>query len=114
MSTTVLVVGATGIVGGAVCGELAARGIEAKRLSRSVGDARSSPVVAAAARGVDAIVDCAGASCAIALGHGWRGYRAVDVPIGRACIAAAHATGARLVYVAAFHAPALAAQPYIA
>ena len=48
------------------------------------------------------------------LGHGWRGYRAVDVPIGRACVAAARATGARLVYLGTFHPRELAATPYVA
>jgi uncharacterized protein YbjT (DUF2867 family) len=112
---TMLVIGAGGIVGAAVCAELAARGVAVKRWTRAVdGDARDAAAVARAAAGASAIVDAAGASCAMALGHGWRGYAAVDVPIGRACVHAAGATGARLVYVAAFHEPALAAQPYIA
>jgi uncharacterized protein YbjT (DUF2867 family) len=112
---TMLVIGAGGIVGRATCAELAARGVAVKRWSRVVdGDARDAAAVTRAATGASAIVDAAGASCAMALGHGWRGYAAVDVPIGRACVHAAKATGARLVYVAAFHQAALAAQPYIA
>jgi uncharacterized protein YbjT (DUF2867 family) len=60
------------------------------------------------------IVNCAGASMALGFGHGWRGYRAVDVPVGLAAIAAAKRCGARLVYVAVHHPPQLRACTYVA
>jgi len=47
------------------------------------------------------------------LGRGWRGYRAVDVPIGLAAVAAAGQLGARLVYVGVHHPPALRATAYV-
>lgn len=47
------------------------------------------------------------------LGHGWRGYRAIDIPIGRAAIAAARKTSARLVYVGVHHPAALRSTPYV-
>jgi NADH dehydrogenase len=115
ITMTHLVIGANGTVGRAVCDELARRGHTVERWRRDThGDARDAGAVLRAARGSETIIDCAGASCALALGHGWRGYAAVDVPIGAACVAAARDTGARLVYVAAFHDRALARQPYIA
>jgi hypothetical protein len=76
------------------------------------GDARDPAAIARAGAGT--IIDCAGASVAIALGHGWRGYRAVDTPIGLAVALAARRTGAHMIYVAAHHAPAQRRTPYIA
>ncbi len=99
----VVVLGARGTLGKLVCSQLAARG------HRVVAQPRGEPIVKA-----DAIVNCAGASVALGLGHGWRGYRAVDVPIGLAAIEAARQHGARLVYVAAHHDPALRGCAYIA
>ena len=110
----ILVVGGNGIVGGAVARELLVRGHTVRAPRRRELDARDPAAVAAAARGAGAIVDCAGASVAMGLGHGWRGYRAVDVPIGMACVHAARETGARLVYLGTFHAPAQADTPYVA
>lgn len=110
----VLVVGPGGIVGSGVVAALAARGHAVRRFGRADGDARDAAAVAEAARGVEVIANCAGASCLVELGHGWRGYGAVDVPIGLAVGRAAAAVGARVVYVGASHDPALAQQPYIA
>ncbi|MGE5186960.1 MAG: SDR family oxidoreductase, partial [Acidobacteriota bacterium] len=99
----VAVLGARGTLGKLVCSRLAERG------HRVIVQPRGEPIDKA-----DAIVHCAGASVALGLGHGWHGYRAVDVPIGLAAVAAARRHGARLVYVAAHHAPALRGCAYIA
>ena len=97
-----IVLGARGVLGKLVCAELAARG------HRVTAQARGAEISRA-----DVIVNCAGASVAMGLGHGWRGYRAVDVPIGLRAIDAAKRHGARLVYVAAHHGPALRGCAYI-
>jgi uncharacterized protein YbjT (DUF2867 family) len=110
----VLVLGARGGLGRLVCAELASRGHRIETVSR--GAARDpAAMVRALAGGGDgkAIINCAGASVALGLGHGWRGYRAVDTPIGLAAAEAARRAGARLVYVAVHHAPALARTPYV-
>jgi uncharacterized protein YbjT (DUF2867 family) len=110
----IVVLGGTGNLGGLVAAELTRRGESVRALGRKDGDARDPEVVARHAAGASAIVNCAGASVAMALGRGWRGYRAVDTPIGLASIEAARRTGARLVYVAVAHAPELASCTYIA
>jgi uncharacterized protein YbjT (DUF2867 family) len=107
----VLVLGARGGLGRLVCEELTARGHRTRPASRA--DARDAAALAGAAAGAGAIVNCAGASVALGLGRGWRGYRAVDTPIGLAAAEAARRTGARLVYVAVHHAPAMARVAYI-
>ena len=100
----VVVIGGLGTVGKHVCRELAARGHHAIVLGR--GDR------IAEARG-DAIVHCAGASVAMSLGHGWRGYGAVDVPLGRQVAELARRLRARVVYVAAAYGPAHARCAYV-
>lgn len=109
----VLVLGARGGLGRLVCEELAARGHRTRPASRA--DARNAAALARAAAGAGAIVNCAGASVALGLGHGWRGYRAVDTPIGLCAAEAARRTGARLVYVGVHHAyaPGLARCAYV-
>lgn len=107
----VLVIGGGGTLGRLVCGELTARGHTAIAFGRRSGDLTDPRVLSAPNARV--IINCAGASVAMALGRGWRGYRAVDVPIGRAAVAAAEATGARLVYVGVHHAPAQRATVYV-
>ena len=114
----VVVLGARGSVGRHVVLELAARGHAVRTVVRRgtgdvVGDLRDAELLTRAATGAGAIVNCAGASTAIGLGHGWRGYRAVDVPIGLAAIEAGRRTGARVVYVGAHHLPALRACSYV-
>ena len=99
----VLVIGGRGALGRHVCRELARRG------QRVTAVGRGEPLVHA-----DAIVNCAGASVVMGPGHGWRGYPAVDVPIGLAAVEAARRDRARLVYVAAHHPPALRGCAYIA
>ena len=96
-------IGAHGALGKHVYSELGVRG----------------HVVAAARGGVridaaDVIINCAGASLALGFGHGWRGYGAVDVPVGLAAVDAAKRCRARLVYVAVHHPPELRACAYIA
>lgn len=98
----VLVLGARGSLGRLVCEQMTARGM------RVLVHPRGWPMPRA-----DVIVNCAGASVAMGLGHGWRGYRAVDTPIGLAAVEHARATNARLVYVAAHFDPALRRTPYI-
>ena len=102
---SILVIGARGALGAQVMAELAARGVRAIPAGR--GDDY-------AASGATAIVHCAGASLALGLGHGWRGYRAVDVPLGDRVIEAARRSGARLVYVAAHHPPGMRGCAYVA
>jgi uncharacterized protein YbjT (DUF2867 family) len=106
----VLVLGARGGVGRLTCDELARRG----HTIRTLADRRDAYDAGAIARiGAGAIVNCAGASVAFGLGRGWRGYRAVDTPIGLAAVEAARRTNARLVYVGVHHAPALARCWYV-
>lgn len=99
----VLVLGAGGTLGTLVRAQLAARG------HAVVAHRRSEPFARA-----DVIVHCAGASVAMTPGKGWRGYRAVDVPLGLAVAAHARATRARMIYVAAHHPPALRGCAYVA
>jgi uncharacterized protein YbjT (DUF2867 family) len=107
----VLVIGGGGTLGRLVCREVAARGHRTVSLGRRDGDLRDPDVIARARARV--IVNCAGASVALGLGHGWRGYRAVDVPIGHAAIAAARRTNARLVYVGVHHPPSMRDTAYV-
>ena len=104
--------GARGSLGRLVCDELVARGHRTRTVSRT--DARDPDALAKVADGAAAIVNCAGASVAMGFGHGWRGYRAVDTPIGLAAVEAARRTGARMVYVGVHHAaPAVARCAYV-
>jgi len=107
----VLVLGGGGTLGRLVCSEVTSRGHTAIPFGRRNGDLRDPSVIAGPRARV--IINCAGASVAMGLGHGWRGYRAVDVPIGRAAIAAAHKTNARLVYLAVHHGAALRSTAYV-
>jgi uncharacterized protein YbjT (DUF2867 family) len=108
----VLVIGGGGALGRLVCGQLAARGHFAIPLGRRDGNLRDPALIAKP--GAPLIINCAGASVQLGLGKGWRGYHAVDVPIGLAAIDAARRTRARLVYVSVHHPPALASTPYVA
>jgi uncharacterized protein YbjT (DUF2867 family) len=106
-----LVLGARGGLGTLISAELAARGHVIHTVARAA--ARDPDALAAAARSCGAIVNCAGASVALGLGKGWRGYRAVDTPIGLAAIEAAKRVGARLVYVGVCATPELARTAYV-
>jgi uncharacterized protein YbjT (DUF2867 family) len=102
----VVVIGGGGGLGRLICERLAAKGHTTKAIGRRNFDSLAkvaSPV----------IINCAGASVALGLGHGWRGYRAVDVPIGLAAIEAAKRAKARLVYVGVAHPPALRECAYV-
>jgi uncharacterized protein YbjT (DUF2867 family) len=107
----VLVIGGGGALGRLVCRQLTTRGHRAVAIGRKDGDLRDASVIARAAAPL--IINCAGASVAIGLGKGWRGYRAVDVPIGLAAIEAARRTNARLVYVSVHHPPLMRGTPYV-
>jgi uncharacterized protein YbjT (DUF2867 family) len=127
---TLLVAGATGSLGRRVAEEALARGLTVRALVRTpdrlspslrdrveivVGDARDRVAVAAAVDRAALIFSCAGASVLPGLGHGWRGYGAVDWPANRALIDAAAAVRARrFVYVSVHHPAAMARVPYIA
>lgn len=106
----VLVLGARGGLGTLVRAELAAHGHAIRTVDRTT--ARDREALTAAARGAGAIINCAGAS--VGFGPGWRGYGAVDTPIGLAAAHAARAVDARLVYVGVHHPPALASCAYVA
>ena len=105
----ILLLGARGGLGRLVAGELTLRGHEILTVDRA--DARDPEHLAAT--GAQAIVNCAGASVAMGLGHGWRGYRAVDTPIGLAAVEAAKRMDVRLVYVGVHHSPEFAKCWYI-
>ncbi|HEX5058980.1 MAG TPA: NAD-dependent epimerase/dehydratase family protein [Kofleriaceae bacterium] len=107
----VLVIGGGGALGRLVCSQLTARGHRALAIGRRDGNLRDPALIARA--GAPLIINCAGASVQMGLGHGWRGYRAVDVPIGLAAVEAARRTKARLVYVGVHHPPALRATAYV-
>lgn len=102
----VVVIGGRGGLGRLICERLAAKGHTSTAIGRrNFGELSTvaSPV----------IINCAGASVALGLGHGWRGYRAVDVPIGLQAIEAAKRSRARLVYVGVAHSPALRDCAYV-
>jgi uncharacterized protein YbjT (DUF2867 family) len=107
----VLVIGGGGTLGRLLCAQLAGRGHTPIAFGRASGNLRDPAVIAEP--GARVIINCAGASVAMGLGHGWRGYRAIDVPIGIAAVHAARSPGARLVYVGVHHPPALRATPYV-
>ena len=102
----VVVIGGGGGLGRLICDRLAGKG----HVPRPIGRRNFGELAKVVA---PVIVNCAGASVALGLGHGWRGYRAVDVPIGLAAIDAAKRTKARLVYVGVAHPPALRDFAYV-
>lgn len=101
--------GAGGTLGKLVAACLVERGHRVTRIPR--GDARDPAAIARTRPRV--IIDCAGASTLLALGKGWRGYRAVDTPIGLAAVDAAKRVDARLVYVGTHFAKEMRATPYV-
>jgi uncharacterized protein YbjT (DUF2867 family) len=108
MDTVVL--GAGGTLGRWIHEGLVARGHRVTTVARH--DARDAAAIARNRPGV--IIDCAGASTAMALGKGWRGYGAVDTPIGLSAVQAARSCGARMIYVGVHHPPELANTAYVA
>jgi uncharacterized protein YbjT (DUF2867 family) len=105
----IVVLGAGGSLGHWVSAGLVERGHRVTPIARA--EARDPEAIARSVPAV--IVDCAGASTALALGKGWRGFRAVDTPIGLAAVEAARRTNARMVYAATWFAPAQRATPYV-
>jgi uncharacterized protein YbjT (DUF2867 family) len=88
---------------------------DALRAAAIAGDGRDPRVAAELVRGADAVFSCAGASVQVSLGHGWRGYGAVDTPVNLALIAATRAAGrARFTYVSVFHTDAMRRLAYVA
>jgi len=110
-SVDTLLLGARGGLGKLIAAQLTAKGHAIRTVSREV--ARDREALVEAARGATAIVNCAGASVAMGFGKGWRGYRAVDTPIGLAAVHAAKAHDIRLVYVGVAHPPELARCAYV-
>ena len=111
MGMDVLVIGGGGALGRLVCAQLTLRGHRALPLGRKDGDLRDPAVIARAKAPL--IINCAGASVTMGLGRGWRGYRAVDTPIGLAAVHAAKQHDLRLVYVGVAHPPELASCAYV-
>lgn len=105
-----VVLGAGGTLGRLVSAELVARGHRVVAIRRA--EARHPAAIARSAPGV--IIDCVGASTAMALGKGWRGYGAVDTPIGLAAVEAARRCDARMVYVGVHHTPEQRDTAYVA
>ncbi|MEO8549693.1 MAG: hypothetical protein ABI678_06960 [Kofleriaceae bacterium] len=104
-----VVMGANGTLGRLVAAGLAERGHHVTAIARA--EARDPVAIGRTVPRV--IVDCAGASTLLALGKGWRGYRAVDTPIGLAAVEAAKRCDARLVYVGTHFASEMRATPYV-
>lgn len=125
MSKTLVVAGASGALGRAVCAEAAARGWTVRALVRDPSrapagvavvqaDVRDPVATGRALAGADSVFSCVGASVLPMLGHGWRGFGAVDWPANRALIDAARTAGVRrLTYVSVFHEPAMRSLAYV-
>src|SRR5687767_15204230 len=105
----ILVLGARGGLGRLVATELTLRGHRILTVDRRA--ARDANALVAT--GAQAIVNCAGASVALGFGHGWRGYRAVDTPIGLAAVEAAKCLDVRMVYVSVNHSEAFERNWYV-
>ncbi len=130
MGTTIAIAGGTGALGRRVVARALTAGWAVRLLTRDparvpaavrdrvtpvVGDGRDRAIARALIDGVDAVFSCAGASVAVGLGHGWRGFGAVDPVINGALIDAARRAPARprFVYVGVFHAPAMRRLAYV-
>jgi uncharacterized protein YbjT (DUF2867 family) len=107
----VVVIGGGGGLGQLICEQLKVRG----HTARSIGRRNIADLDRVGTAGVAApvLINCAGASVALGLGRGWRGYRSVDVPIGLRAVEAAKRAKARLVYVGVHHGPALRDCAYV-
>lgn len=129
MSETVLVAGASGMLGRQVTRALQRSGMRVRALTRDphkfaradaavdevvTGDARVPAQAASAVAGVHAVISCLGASVQPALGHGWRGFFAVDTRANTRLIEAAEAAGVeRFVYVSTMHRPGMEKLAYV-
>lgn len=126
----VLVAGATSVLGREVVRILNRNGHRVTALGRDAGrlaslgtevaatvvaDARKAGTLGPAVAGQDAVFSCLGASVAMTLGAGWRGYRGVDTPANLNLLAAACEAGVkRFVYVAVHHVPGAERTAYVA
>lgn len=129
MSETVLVAGASGMLGRCVAQVLRNRGLRVRALTRDpqrlarsnaqvdevvTGDASVPAQAASAVAGARAVISCLGASVQPALGHGWRGFFAVDTRANTRLIEAAEAAGVeRFVYVSTLHRPGMETLAYV-
>lgn len=129
MTGTLAIAGGTGALGRCVAARALAAGWRVRLATRAparlpaalagqvdvvVGDLREPGHARALVRDVDAVFSCAGGSVAVGLGHGWRGFGAVDPRLNLGLIAAARAAGRpRFVYVSVFHTPAMRRLAYV-
>lgn len=118
--STVLIAGASGVLGGQVVHELRARGVDARVLTRSaeharaleslgaravVGDALRPETLRPAFDGVATVFSCLGQSVSLDMSNRGPGYHAVDYVGNHNLIAAAKAAGVqRFGYVSVFRA----------
>jgi len=117
----VIVAGATSVLGREVTRVLTSHGHAVTAVGRDpvrlaslgldaaatvVADARRASSLSGLCEGHDAVFSCLGASVAMRLGAGWRGYRAVDRPANLNLLAEAKRAGVqRFVYVAVHRVP---------
>ena len=128
--TVLALAGASGALGARVAARAVDAGMTLRILSRDparlpralrrpgvavvTGDARDHATADELVRGADLVFSCAGASVQLGLGHGWRGYHAVDTAANLTLATAARAAGRpRFVYVSVFHTPAMRRLAYV-
>jgi uncharacterized protein YbjT (DUF2867 family) len=125
----ILVAGATSVLGRNVARILTSHGHAVTALGRdadrlaplasvvtttAVADARRAEALAGVVAGHDTVFSCVGASVAMRLGGGWRGYRAVDTPANLNLLAEAKKAGVqRFVYVAVHPVPGAERTAYV-
>ena len=114
MRKTILIAGASGLLGREVVAACKRRGHKIIAMVRDpkakvdcdelrVADALKPDTLKDLCRGVDVVFSCVGASVSLSLGKGWRSYTAVDIPANLNLLAAAKtANVGRFVYVS-FH-----------
>lgn len=125
----ILVAGATSVLGRNVARILTGHGHAVTALGRDAGrltalgpivatttlaDARRAKTLSGALADHDTVFSCLGASVAMRLGAGWRGYRAIDTPANLNLLAEAKKAGVkRFVYVAVHQVPGAERTAYI-
>ena len=118
--STVLLAGATGLIGRHVAHQLASRGYAVRRLVRGeagaadyVADLRWAEGLHGACKGVDAVISCAGASMRLSKWRDRASFLEIDWEGNRNLIAAARKAGVhKFVYVSLAHGPALVHTEY--
>jgi uncharacterized protein YbjT (DUF2867 family) len=118
--STVLLAGATGVIGRHVAHQLAARGYTVRRLVRGestgtdyVADLRWAAGLHGACKGVEAVISCAGASMRLGNWKDRAGFLEIDWEGNRNLIdAAAKAGVGKFVYVSLANGPALVRTEY--